>query len=65
MSSYGRQAIVFATLLFCVLNVRTVHCLQSRSSPAAEEAQNAKADEIADRIFDQVLKLRLAVHAAQ
>src|SRR6516225_5410271 len=51
MSSYGRQAIVLATLLFCVLNVRAVHCLQSRSSPAAEEAQNAKADEIADRIF--------------
>ena len=51
MSSYGRQAILLTTLLFCGVGVRAVHGLQSRSSQPTEEAQKAKADEIADRIF--------------
>jgi hypothetical protein len=51
MSSSGREAILLTTLLFCGLGVRAVQGLQSRSSQAAEEAQKAKADEIADRIF--------------
>src|SRR5215467_4517698 len=51
MSRYGRQAIVFTTLLFCVAGMRALDGPQSRRSQASEEAQKAKADEIADRIF--------------
>ena len=51
MSGYSRQAIVMIALLFSVIGVRAADDSQRQSSEAAEEAQKAKTDEIADRIF--------------
>ena len=51
MSGYSRQAMVITALLLSVVGVGAADDSQRRSSEGVEEAQKAKTDEIADRIF--------------
>lgn len=51
MTVHGRQAIVLTALLFSVVAARAADGPQGQTPEATQEAENAKANEIADRIF--------------